>query len=194
MISNDFESSLPFLQRSKISLLSLLDFSTRQKERDARPRGRGVEIETHRGEWQRGRIAGTPNVTSRRSYLFAIISARLVSIGLLWPRYPSQPIQKYYAIFVLSSPSYRDRVERRDIGNNAGERANTFLFRNIRHSSRVTSHQPIPPYPSPTSSSKIQYDASFFIIIILIVVPSFREMERRDSRIASMLCHENDAA
>lgn len=145
MISNDFESSLPFLQRSKISLLPLLDFSRRQRERDARPRGRGVEIETHRGEWQRGRIAGTPNVTSRRSYLFAIISARLVSIGLLWPRYPSQPIQKYYAIFVLSSPSYRGRVERRDIGNNAGERANTFLFRNIRHSSRVTSHQPIPP-------------------------------------------------
>lgn len=34
MISNDFESSLPFLQRSKISLLPLLDFSRRQRERE----------------------------------------------------------------------------------------------------------------------------------------------------------------
>lgn len=50
------------------------------------------------GEWQGGRIADTPNVTSRYSYLFAIISARLVSIGLLRSRYPSKPIQKYYAI------------------------------------------------------------------------------------------------
>lgn len=186
----------PFFKDQK-SLFFL--FSTfrgdRERERDARPRGRSVEIETHRGEWQRGRIAGTPNVTSRRSYLFAIISARLVSIGLLWPRYPSQPIQKYYAIFVLSSPSYRGRVERRDIGNNAGERANTFLFRNIRHSSRVTSHQPIPPsFPNLVQQDPIRRFFPFFIIIILIVVPSFREMERRDSRIASMLCHENDAA
>lgn len=93
---------------------------------------------------------------------------------------------------MVSSPSYRSRVERRDV---VTMRARQYvLFRNIRHSSRVTTNRAPVNLSSPLrSSSRIQpneYHGPFlsFLLLLLLLLfllnPSFGGGEGRDSKIA----------
>ena len=80
----------------------------RRRRAEEEADGNNSRRAAHRREWQRGRIAGTPNVTSRRSYLFAIISARLVSIAsACYGRVTLASLYKSIMRYSRYLPSYR---------------------------------------------------------------------------------------